>query len=86
MLTLIAYRFAVGASLPKLPFLTRLDYFILASTVLIFLSLLLVVWTSRLAREGKVERAKAIDRKSRWVMPVLFAFLTIETLFLSLLQ
>lgn len=86
MLTLIAYRFAVGASLPKLSFLTRLDYFILASTVLVFTSLLTVIWTSRLARSGEIGKAQDIDRRSRWIMPLLFAVLTVETLFFSLFQ
>ena len=40
MLTLIAYRFAVGTSLPKVSYLTRLDYFILTATILVFASLI----------------------------------------------
>jgi hypothetical protein len=39
MLTLIAYRFAVDSQLPRLPYMTRLDLFTLASTLLVFFSL-----------------------------------------------
>lgn len=85
MLTLIAYRFAVGATMPKLSFLTRLDYFILASTILVFTCLVLVVWTSALARHGKTESAQAVERIARWIMPALFLAVIIETLFLSIL-
>jgi hypothetical protein len=38
MLTLIAYRFAVDSQLPALPYMTRLDAFILTSTLLVFFS------------------------------------------------
>lgn len=86
MLTLIAYRFAVGANLPKLSFLTRLDYFILAATVLVFTSLIMVVWTSALARNGKSDVAHAIDRKARWSMPAIFLVLTVETLYFNVLN
>jgi hypothetical protein len=40
MLTLIAYRFAVDTQLPRLPYTTRLDTFILTSTLLVFFSLI----------------------------------------------
>jgi hypothetical protein len=39
MLTLIAYRFAIDSQLPRLPYMTRLDVFILASTLLVFFPL-----------------------------------------------
>jgi hypothetical protein len=36
MLTLIAYRFSVGTQLPKVEYMTRLDLFILGSSMLVF--------------------------------------------------
>jgi hypothetical protein len=36
MLTLIAYRFSIGELVPKVAYLTRLDYFILGSTLMVF--------------------------------------------------
>ena len=80
MLTLIAYRFAIGTSIPKLSYLTRLDEFILWSTVLIFATLLEAVFTSSCAKAGKFERAITIDRWSRWLFPsmlILVAFVTL---------
>ena len=39
MLTLIAYRFLLGQSLPPVSYLTRLDYFLLGATILVFIAL-----------------------------------------------
>jgi hypothetical protein len=81
MLTLIAYRFAVGAELPKLPYLTRLDTFILMSSVLIFASLLEVVYTTQAAAAGKPEAAISVDRKCRWLFPIGFVLATAAIFF-----
>jgi hypothetical protein len=69
MLTLIAYRFAIGADTPKLPYLTLMDAFILLGTILVFLSLVEVIITARLALGNRVNMARAIDRKCRMVFP-----------------
>lgn len=76
MLTLIAYRFAVGTEVPKLPYLTRLDAFILASSLLVFLSLIEVMVTTRFATDGRVDLARRIDRRCRSLFPLAFAACT----------
>lgn len=73
MLTLIAYRFAVGSELPNIPYLTRMDFFLLASTVLVFTSLLEVGLTSYLARTDRLELARRIDVWARVGFPTAFA-------------
>jgi hypothetical protein len=45
----------------------------------------MVIWTSSLARQGKTQQARKIDARARWIMPSLFAFFTIETLYLGVL-
>ncbi len=77
MLTLIAFRFAIDTSLPKISYLTRLDTFVMASTVLVFLSLFEVVATSRLAKTGHHERAMAFDRWSRLLFPGAFVIVIV---------
>lgn len=72
MLTLIAYRFAIGASLPAISYLTRIDLFILFSTILIYASLIAVVVTASYARKGNSTVAKGIDRAARWGFPLFF--------------
>ncbi len=73
MLTLIAYRFAIGNEVPKLPYLTLLDALILMASILVFLSLVEVMVTSSLALKDRVETARAIDRYSRWIFPIALA-------------
>jgi glycine receptor alpha-4 len=72
MLTLIAYRFALGRLVPNLPYLTRFDYFTLGSTILIFLVLLLVAATTSLVAHNKAALAERIDRRARLAFPVIF--------------
>ena len=72
MLTLIAYRFAIDSQLPLLPYMTRLDVFILISTVLVFLSLIEVVATIILDNGLRKKRAKRIDAYCRVIFPAAF--------------
>jgi hypothetical protein len=72
MLTLIAYRFALGRLVPNLPYLTRFDYFTLGSTILIFLVMALVAATSYLVAQNKAALAERIARWARLVFPVIF--------------
>ncbi len=72
MLTLIAYRFAVDTQLPRLPYMTRLDAFILTSTLLVFFSLIEVLITTILETSRRTGRAKKIDRYCRAIFPAMF--------------
>ena len=77
MLTLIAYRFLLDSLVPRLPYMTRMDYFILGSTVLVFLTLVEVVVRSSLAKTKRRELARRIDRWSRIAFPLAFVILTL---------
>jgi hypothetical protein len=79
MLTLIAYRFAIDSQLPRLPYMTRLDVFILTSTILVFFSLIEVLVTTILDHNQQAERAKKIDRYCRVIFPVIFGIALIAT-------
>ena len=79
MLTLIAYRFAIDSQLPLLPYMTRLDVFILVSTLLVFFSLIEVVATIILDNTQKKKRAVRIDRYCRVIFPVIFGIALIAT-------
>jgi hypothetical protein len=72
MLTLIAYRFALAAALPPLSYLTRLDYFMLGSTVLIFLNLLLIACGAHLVATDRTPLVARLDRWARRVFPLVF--------------
>ncbi len=70
MLTLVAYRFAVGASLPKIAYLTRMDWFILGSSFLIFFALVQVVVTSWMADNDNLATARRVNKWMRCISPV----------------
>ncbi len=72
MLTVVAYRLLLGNFLPRLPFLTRMDYFVVGCTFLVFLSLVNVVLISRLILAKKELLAVKLDTHSRWILPGLF--------------
>jgi len=72
MLTLIAYRFALGRLVPNLSYLTRFDYFMLGSTILIFLVLLVVAASAFLVGRNKAALAERIDRWARLAFPIIF--------------
>lgn len=72
MLTLIAYRFAIDLQVPRVPYFTKLDQFIVAGTALVFLCLIQVIITARLALTGREKTAKKIDKMSKIVFPLAF--------------
>lgn len=82
MLTLVAYRFLLGQSLPPVSYLTRLDYFLLGATILVFVALIQVALTSATQEGERAERAIAVNRVSRWVFPVAFALLIVWSFWL----
>ncbi len=84
MLTLIAYRFAIGGMVPRLAFLTSLDYFVLGSSIIVFLSLLEVVYSTHLTHMGNLDQARLMDRTARWLVPMMYLLLILETFVLRI--
>lgn len=78
MLTLIAYRFAIDNQLPRLPYTTNLDAFILMSTVLVFFSFIEVLVTTILENQKRNRLAITIDRFCRVIFPVIFLLASIS--------
>jgi hypothetical protein len=81
MLTMIAYRFALAGLIPRLAFLTSLDIFVLVSTLVVFISMIEVLYTAHLATHDQLEKARLIDSHARWVMPLIYAVLVVGTLY-----
>jgi VIT1/CCC1 family predicted Fe2+/Mn2+ transporter len=77
VLTLVAYRFMVGGLVPKLPYLTRMDYLLLGATVLVAAALLIVVTGTYLTSQDRRELALRLNRSARSVFPILFLLLLI---------
>jgi hypothetical protein len=72
MLTLIAYRFMLANHVPRLSYLTRLDWFMLGATVLVILTLFTMAGTSYLVNREKEAVVRRIDRAGRFLYPVVF--------------
>jgi len=71
ILTLIAHRFVLANLLPRLPYMTRMDYFTVGSTLLVFLALIAVVSTGFLSDRNK-QKARIIDIWARGGFPAMF--------------
>ena len=72
MLTLIAYRFSMASILPPIAYLTRLDQFMVASSLLVFAALASAVAVTWLEGRGDANRAMALNTASRALAPLLF--------------
>ena len=75
ILTLIAQRFVLANLLPRLPYMTRMDYFTVGSTLLVFLALIVVVSASYLASTNRDSMAEQIDLWARAIFPAAFLLL-----------
>ncbi|HEV3109929.1 MAG TPA: hypothetical protein VGY99_05490 [Candidatus Binataceae bacterium] len=72
VLTVIAFAFAISASLPRVPYLTFIDAFFLTCYVFVFIAIieLMSVHLFHRTREGDI--AIRIRRHSRWAVPLAF--------------
>ncbi len=72
-LTLVAYLFAITVMLPRVSYITRMDRFILISTLTVFAGLIQTVANTAFAAKQKEKLAQRADRWSRAVYPVILA-------------
>jgi len=80
MLTLIAYQFTMNDLLPKVGYLTSMDKYILASSILVFLALVEAITTGALAGTGNIRSAERLDRACRWMFPAAYLVIVFFTL------
>ena len=72
MLTLIAYRFMLANHVPRLPYLTRLDWFMLGATVLVILTLFTMAGTAYLTSRGQDTIVWKIVPPALLLYPIMF--------------
>lgn len=77
--TLVMYQFRLGQLLPPVSYMTRMDLFVRGATIVVFLSLAETIFTSRLARRGKEELGRRIDRWGRWIYLILFLLIVLKS-------
>ena len=70
-LTLVAYLFAIAVLLPRVSYLTRMDIFIILSTIMVFACLIQTVAMTNMVRRDKDKSLRQILRMSRVVYPIM---------------
>jgi len=75
MVILVIFQLNLGTILPRVSYLTRVDYFVLGSLILVFLALVEAVTSGVIAARGKEALARKLDRWSRWFFPASFLML-----------
>jgi hypothetical protein len=77
ILTVIAFSFSVESSMPKVPYLTYIDCFFLATYVLVFLSMIVLVVTHTMIGRERHGRAIKLRRLWRWTYVLLFVIVNV---------
>ena len=80
MLTLIAFIFATTNMVPELGYATRLDIFIIGSTILVFLALVQSTYTSYIFVSDKKGVIPRLDRVCRVSFPLVFVVFLVVVL------
>ena len=75
VITVVAFQFSLGYLLPKISYLTRIDTFILGSTIFVFLALAESIITSAVFIKKRDRLARRIDLLSRWLFSASFILL-----------
>jgi len=79
ILTLIAYRFLLGNLLPKISYLTHMDYFLFGSMFLVFAVLVETSIVARFVSMEKTKEAKTLDYWARGVFVILFLIVLVSS-------
>lgn len=83
ILTLIAFLFSLSSVLPPISYLTRMDFFVFSSLVLVFLAFAEAMTTCTLAVKGRMPVGRRIDARARWIFPGTFAIILAIFLFVG---
>jgi neurotransmitter-gated ion-channel len=87
LLIFIAFNFTIANELPKLGYITFLDYLLVSTFIITSLVILLNVKLKRMDAEGKQEQVLKIDRYVIWIYPfIYFIGIPCITLLLLLIQ
>jgi len=76
-LTLVAYLFAITVLLPRVSYVTRMDRFILLSTLMVFAGLIQSAWNTVMIGKQKHKSAEVVRRWSLTVYPLLLIFVLV---------
>jgi len=78
--SLMALGFSIRTSLPKVPYMTRADTFVVGCTLMVFLALAVAVIGSRWASAEREHQALRLNAVARWVYVGLFGIVVAVTI------
>ena len=81
ILTLFAYQMSLSNVLPKLAYLTRMDFFVLGAFIIVTLGLFQSITTIRLTESNNRDKAERLDSICRWLFPIFFIIVIIFAFF-----
>ena len=80
--SLLALGFSIRLNLPAVAYVTRADWFVLGSTLMVFGALGVAVIGSRCSLQGNEVMAERLNIVARWVYPLLYALVIITAAFI----
>lgn len=70
ILSVVAYYFVIQDTVPKIPYLTMMDAFIIATFIILAASVVVSIVVDKLDRAGRKETGNRIDYACRWLFPL----------------
>ena len=72
ILTVVAYQFILSEILPRISYLTLMNGFLNMSFFVVCASVVVSLWVGSLDRHGQTATGDRIDRRCRWIFPVVY--------------
>jgi cadmium resistance protein CadD (predicted permease) len=72
ILTVVAYQIVLSEILPRISYMTLMNGFLNMSFFVVCASVVVSLWVGWLDRRGQTAIGDRIDRRSRWIFPVVY--------------
>ena len=72
ILTGVSYQQVIGAALPHISYFTLMHAFLILSFLTMCSTVVINLWVGALDKKGQYERGDIIDRRCRWVFPLIY--------------
>ncbi len=72
ILTVVAYQIVLSEILPRISYMTLMNGFLNMSFFVVCASVVVSLWVGSLDRRGLVDVGDRIDRRCRWIFPILY--------------
>jgi nitrogen fixation/metabolism regulation signal transduction histidine kinase len=83
ILTVVAYQMVLGDILPRISYFTLTNGFLNLSFIIMCASVVINLRVSILDRQGKSAKGDQLDRRCRWIFPLIYFGLILVMLFVA---